>query len=124
MESLNPELALYHSKYECTITNTGTPQISEVSTGAVSLHRFSHSSLVDISSEHLNYQTVRELKVHLPHMSCVMCHMPCVICHVSHVICQQKNLKKKIDKMVELVDGGSVINKATLSSLQGDKPCY
>ena len=39
MESLNPELALYVSKNECTRTNTVLPPISELSTRAVSLVR-------------------------------------------------------------------------------------
>ena len=36
MESLNPELAFYGSKNECTSTNTVLSPIFEVSTGAVS----------------------------------------------------------------------------------------
>ena len=36
-ESLNPELALYGSKEECTMTNTVSHLISEVRTGVVSL---------------------------------------------------------------------------------------
>ena len=55
------------------------------------IHSVSHSSFVEISSEHLHSQTVRarELKlrekVYLPPP--VMCHMSCVTSHVSHVMC-------------------------------------
>ena len=46
MESLNPELALYSRKNECTRTNTVLHPISEVSTGAVSLWGSPEGSLV------------------------------------------------------------------------------
>ena len=65
------------------------------------------------------------------HMSRVMCHVSCVTCHVSpvtghgaHVIfylfffLTKKSIKKKLDNVVELVDGGSVINGPTSSSLR------
>ena len=63
---------------------------------------------------------------------CVKCHMSCVMCHVSrftcHVSCVTRHippvkiiffhnnlffsiLKQKFDKVVELVGGGSVINR-------------
>ena len=51
-------------------------------------------------------------------MSCVTCHVPNVMCHLSRVTCQMsKKLhffypEKKLDKAVELVGGGSVINGA------------
>ena len=46
-----------------------------------------------------------------------MCHVSCVLCQVSRVMCHiKKNLfflsLKKVDKVVELVGGGSVINGA------------
>ena len=58
------------------------------------------------------------------HMSRVTCHVSRVTCHVSHVTCQKKKIYilikkklfffylKKMDKVVELVGGGSVINGA------------
>ena len=63
------------------------------------------------------------------HVSRVMCHVSCVMCHVSHVTCHMSKyyfltffyLKKiygfslylkKLDKVVELVGGESVINGA------------
>ena len=46
-------------------------------------------------------------------MSCVMCHVSRVTGHVSYVILFNFLLnKKKNEKGVELVDGGSVINGA------------
>ena len=42
------------------------------------------------------------------HMSCVTCHMSCVTCQVSHV----KKNNFFFDNVVELVNGGSVINGA------------
>ena len=49
------------------------------------------------------------------HVSCVMCHVSHVNCHLSHV--NKKNYiffnpLKKLDKVVELVGGVSVINGA------------
>ena len=38
------------------------------------------------------------------------CHMSYVTCHVSHVMCHMSHLV--LDKVVELVGGGSVINGA------------
>ena len=75
-----------------------------------------------VSSTNLHSQTgrARELtfweKVHLPprvtyQMSHVTCHMSRVTCHVSHV----KGIF--FYKVVKLVNGGSVINGPTLSSL-------
>ena len=74
---------------------------------------------------------LREFSSHsMCHVSCVMCHMshvPChlspVMCHVSCVTFHMSNyffyLKKKMffclkkmDKVVELVSGGSIINGA------------
>ena len=51
---------------------------------------------------------------------CVICHVSRVTCHVSHVTCQLSHVFffffflffKKMDKGVELVGGGSVINGA------------
>ena len=50
-----------------------------------------------------------------------MCHVPCVICHLTHVKKkfeekkkeEEKNiiLQRKMDKVVELVGGVSVINR-------------
>ena len=66
-------------------------------------------------------------------MSCVTCHMSRVTghvsrvtCHVSPVKCQKKKYiyiyiffyVKKLDKLVELAGGASVINGATPSSLR------
>ena len=45
LESLNPELAHYGSKNECTRTNTVLCPISEVNTGAVSHAHLNFSSL-------------------------------------------------------------------------------
>ena len=97
---------------------------------------FSHSSLVETSSEHLHSQTVRARKLKfwekinllLPvmcHMSCVTCHVSCVMCHVSLVQChmscvtkrKEKKEKRKKYKVVKLVGEGSVINGDTPSSL-------
>ena len=91
-----------------------------------------NSSFVEISSEHLHYQTVkaRELqfweKVHLPqpvlcHMSRVTCHVSPVTCHVSHVTCHYFSNLVFLLFVVKLVGGlvwfgGSVINEATSSS--------
>ena len=42
-----------------------------------------------------------------------MCHVSHVMCHVSHVTSHLSHVKKKmLDKVVELVLGGSVINEA------------
>ena len=63
-------------------------------------------------------------------MSCVMCHMSPVTCHVSRITCHMSHVKKnyiyiyffliilqkKLDKVVELVGGGSVINRPAPSS--------
>ena len=98
------------------------------------IHSLSHPSF-QISSKHCQSETGRgrELKfgenIHtilsvMCHMSCVTCHMSCVTCHVSPVTCQNffflhfynqkiKNKKpEKMDRVVELVGGGSVINGA------------
>ena len=69
------------------------------------------------------------------HVSCVTCHVSCVMRHVSPVTCEnilsikkyifffnlETNVKfycplKKLDKVVELIGGGSVINGASPSS--------
>ena len=88
--------------------------------------------LVQISLIHCQSQTrrpeiLKECSSHtMCHVSHVMCHMSRVTCHMSHVKCQKKKKKKKImrkkkkknilqkklDKVVELVGGGSVINGA------------
>ena len=52
------------------------------------------------------------------HVSPVMCHVSPVTCHLSHVIFlfifldKKKYPLEKMDKVVELVGGGSVINGA------------
>ena len=56
------------------------------------------------------------------HVSCVMCHVSPVTCHVSPVTChlslvrchlkKKIILQKKLDTVVELVGGASVINGA------------
>ena len=62
------------------------------------------------------------------HVSCVTCHLSRVTCHLSHVTCHLSHVKKKkklkkiklkkitpqkiLDKVVEPVGGGSVINGA------------
>ena len=75
------------------------------------IHSFGNSSFVKISSNHLHSQTIRarELtvweKVHLPSP------VSCVTCQVSHVTCQLSYVTK-FDKVVRLVGGGSVINRA------------
>ena len=51
---------------------------------------------------------------------CVMCQVSCVTCHVSPVMCRLSHVKcnfflypeKKLDKMVKIVGGWSVINGA------------
>ena len=43
----------------------------------------------------------------------VICHMSCVMYHMSHIII----INFLVCKMLKLIDGGSVINGATLSSL-------
>ena len=52
-----------------------------------------------------------------PFVSCVTSHISHNTCHISHVTLKRK--KKKSCKWVELDGGGSVINGATPSSLQG-----
>ena len=50
-----------------------------------------------------------------------MCHVSCVTCHLSHVKLFFSNFfypLKKLDKVVELVGGGSVISRAYPSSFQ------
>ena len=93
--------------------------------------------LVQISSEHCQSQTgrARELtfleNVHptlcvLCHVSCALCHVSLFMCHVSSVTCDMSFKKKlffklktkttttitKMDWVVELVVGGSVIKGA------------
>ena len=83
--------------------------------------------LVQISSKHCQSQTrrARELKfVENVHPTlCVMCHVSPVTSHLSLVTCHLWHVKKKrrkvfflslkkLDKVVELVGGGSVINGA------------
>ena len=53
----------------------------------------------------------------------VMCHVSHVRCHVSGVRCQVSNIIiiSFVYKVVELVGGGSVINGAYPSSLEGFK---
>ena len=54
------------------------------------------------------------------HVSCVTCHMSHITCHVSPVTCKnkknyvfiEKKGRTKLDKGVELVGGGSVMNGA------------
>ena len=56
------------------------------------------------------------------HVSRVTCHVSYVMCHLSHVkiyflfiykkIKKKLNSLKKLDKVVELVGGGSVISRA------------
>ena len=76
---------------------------------------------MEISSEHLHYQTVgaRELdfweKVRLPPP--VMCNRSQVTCHMSHFTCHVSQFFF-VDKVVKLVGGGSLIHGATPSSLQ------
>ena len=50
------------------------------------------------------------------HLAPVMCHQSCFTCHMSTFL-YLYILKNKLDIVVELVGGGSVINGATLSSL-------
>ena len=77
---------------------------------------------VEISSRHLQSQTVwaRDLNfwenVHLP--PCVTCHVSYITCQVSHVICHILHVTCPfflfffLNKVVELVVVGSVINNA------------
>ena len=45
------------------------------------------------------------------HVSPVTCHLSRVTCHLSkNILYIKKNPQKKLDKVVELVGGGSVIN--------------
>ena len=53
------------------------------------------------------------------HVSCVTLHVSRVTCHLSRVTCQMSKkklhfffLRKNMDKVVELVVGGSLINGA------------
>ena len=53
------------------------------------------------------------------HMSHVIGHMSCVLCHMSHVMSNfvlNFCLKKFVYKVLELISGGSVINRAYPSS--------
>ena len=90
---------------------------------------------MEISLQHLHTQTVKakELKfgekIHLPPP--VMCHISSITCHGSHVTCRGSHVTCHVShamdynifsifflaKVVKLVDGGSVINGATPSSL-------
>ena len=93
------------------------------------IHSVSQWSFSLQSSKHHNSQTVRarDLKFwdNVHHPLCVTCHMSRVIFHVSpvtrhvpHVMCHQFfSSSLFLDKVVELVAGGSVINGATPSSL-------
>ena len=58
---------------------------------------------------HISPTTLREGFKEEGHMSNVACHVSRVACHVSHVTC---NFFFIIDKVVELVGLGSVINGA------------
>ena len=51
-----------------------------------------------------------------PCVPCVMCHGSCVTCH-KHYLFLLKNIYIYLDKLVELVGVGSVINGAYPSSL-------
>ena len=56
-------------------------------------------------------------------MKCVPCHMSCVSCHVSHVMCHVYIYifffsSSLLDKVVEVVGGGSVINVPTLYKIK------
>ena len=96
--------------------------------------------LVKSPSKHSESQTGRARELQFwenDHPTlCVTCHLSCVTCHLSHITCnlsrvkkktkQKKKLlkkrntkkikffylEKKLDKVVELVGGGSVINGA------------
>ena len=59
-----------------------------------------------------------ETMITTPCVSCNMCHMSPVKRHMSCVRCHESILKKKRKKVVELVGGGSVINRATPYSLE------
>ena len=92
--------------------------------------------LVKISSKHSQSPTGRARKLKVwenCHVPCVTCHLSCVSCQVSRVTCHmsfffssffiqkiniKKILKNKLDNVVELVGGGSVINGAYPSSFQ------
>ena len=65
--------------------------------------------LADIMCEQpLNRPGVFERMFTPHHVSHVTCHVSCVTCHMSHVMCNFSFL----DKTVEPVGGGSVINGA------------
>ena len=53
-----------------------------------------------------------------------MCHMSRVMCHLSHVTCHVSIKKKKMDKVVKLVGGESVIIGATPSSLDTSEELF
>ena len=49
------------------------------------------------------------------HLSCVMCHVSCGMCYVLCVMCQVSGVMFNfvvVDKLVEVVRGGSVIDCA------------
>ena len=85
--------------------------------------------LVRISSIDCNSQTIRAKEAQtlkdcsphtMAHMSLVACHMSHITCHMSHVTSHMSifiNFYLFFDKMVELVSGVSVINRAIPSSL-------
>ena len=57
------------------------------------------------------------------HVSCVTGQLSALTCHLSPVTCQEeknyveeKKINKKLDKVVKLVGGGSVINGAAKQS--------
>ena len=83
------------------------------------LQIFKTSQLPNHQSQRADF--LREWSPHtICHISCVPCHMSHVTCRVSPVTCLKKNIKnpkhfivqKKLDKVVELVGRGSVINRA------------
>ena len=79
-----------------------------------------HWFFVRIFWRGLHPKTVRETgpqfltKVHLP--SCVMCPMSCVTCQVSRVVCNMSCVRIFFlllsDKVMKLIGGGSIINRA------------
>ena len=96
------------------------------------LTKLQTSSFGHISAPRQEFLTIKRAKVivnvhphTICHMSHVTCHMLYARCNVSGVRCQESSVKKFLFifyKIVELVRGGSVINRANPVDFQSIGP--